>query len=129
VHPNGRFVYVANRAGGTMEFEGKRVFAGGENTIAVFSINPETGEPRLIQSMDTRGFQPRTFALDGTSTVLAVANQSSGFVRDGSQVRPVPARLVLFKVESDGRLEFAHHYDMETSGSRSLFWVGIVSLP
>src|SRR5215831_6748820 len=109
VHPNGRFVYVANRAGGTVEFEGKRVFAGGENTIAVFSINRETGEPGLIQSMDTRGFQPRTFALDGTGTVLAVANQSSGFVRDGSQVQPVPARLVLFKVQSDGRLEFAHH--------------------
>jgi 6-phosphogluconolactonase len=129
VHPNGRFVYVANRAGGTVEFEGKRVFAGGENTIAVFSINPETGDPRLIQSMDTRGFQPRTFAIDGTGTVLAVANQSSGFVRDGSQVRLVPARLVLFKVQTDGRLAFAHQYDMETGGSRSLFWVGMVSLP
>jgi 6-phosphogluconolactonase (cycloisomerase 2 family) len=79
--------------------------------------------------MDTRGFQPRTFALDGTGTVLAVANQSSGFVRNGSQVRLVPARLVLFRVQTDGRLEFAHQYDMETGGSRSLFWVGIASLP
>jgi 6-phosphogluconolactonase len=129
VHPNGRFVYVANRAGGTLEFEGQRVFAGGENTIAVFSINPETGEPGLIQSKDTRGFQPRTFALDGTGTILAVANQSAGFVRDGAKVRAVPARLALFKVQTDGRLEFAHQYYMETSGNKSLFWVGIVSLP
>src|ERR1019366_6312850 len=59
VHPGGRFVYVANRAADTEDFQGKQVFAGGENTIAVFSINQETGEPTLIQSIDTRGFQPR----------------------------------------------------------------------
>ena len=129
VHPNGRFIYVANRASGTVEFEGKRVFAGGENTIAVFSINQETGEPTLIQSVDTRGFQPRTFALDGSGTVLAVADQSSGLVRDGSSVSTVPARLALFHIQPDGKLEFTHHYDIETGGGRSLFWVGIVSLP
>jgi 6-phosphogluconolactonase len=54
VHPSGRFIYVASRATGTVEFEGRRVSAGGENTIAVFSINQDTGEPTLIQSADTR---------------------------------------------------------------------------
>jgi 6-phosphogluconolactonase (cycloisomerase 2 family) len=129
VHPNGRFLYVANRASGTVEFEGKRVFAGGENTIAVFSINQETGDPTLIQSADTHGFQPRTFALDGSGSVLAVANQSSGLIRDGSHVSTIPARLALFHINTNGELEFTHQYDLETSGSRSLFWVGIVSLP
>jgi len=112
-----------------VEFEGKRVFAGGENTIAVFSINQETGEPTLIQNAGTRGFQPRTFALDGSGSVLAVANQSSGLVRDGSRVSTVPARLALFHIQPDGKLDFTHQYDIETGGSRSLFWVGIVSLP
>jgi 6-phosphogluconolactonase (cycloisomerase 2 family) len=129
VRPDGRFIYVANRASGTVEFQGKRVFAGGENTIAVFSINQETGEPTLIQSADTRGFQPRTFALDASGSILAVANQSSGLVRDGLRVRTVPARLALFHIQKDGRLEFTHQYDIETGGSRSLFWVGMVSLP
>ena len=129
VHPNGRFIYVANRASGTVEFEGQRVFAGGENTIAVFSIHPDTGEPTLIQSADTRGFQPRTFALDASGSILAVANQSSGLIRDGSHVNMVPARLTLFRIHSDGKLEFTHHYDLETGGSRSLFWAGMVSLP
>ena len=128
VHPNGRFIYVANRASGTADFEGKRVFAGGENTIAVFSINSETGEPTLIQSADTHGFQPRTFAVDGSGSVLAVANQSSMLVRDGSRVTTVPAGLVLFRIHNDGKLEFTHRYDLETGGSRSLFWAGIVSL-
>ena len=129
VHPNGQFIYVANRASATVEFEGQRVFAGGENTIAVFSINPETGEPTLIQSADTHGFQPRTFALDGSGSVLAVANQSSMLVRDGSHVTLVPAGVVLFRIHTDGKLEFTNRYDIETRGSRSLFWEGIVSLP
>jgi 6-phosphogluconolactonase len=129
VHPNGRFIYVANRASGTVEFEGRRVFAGGENSVAVFSINPETGEPTLIQSADTRGFQPRTFALDGSGSILAVANQSPALVREGSRVTMVPASLVLFHIHADGKLEFANRYDIETGGSRSLFWAGIVSLP
>jgi 6-phosphogluconolactonase len=121
VHPSGRFIYVANRATGTVEFEGKRVIAGGENTIAVFSINQETGEPTLIQSADTHGFQPRTFTLDGSGGVLAVANQSSGLVHDGSQVSTVPARLALFGIRTDGKLDFTHQYDIQTGASKSLF--------
>jgi len=31
VHPNGRFVYAVNRASTTTEFQGKRVFAGGDS--------------------------------------------------------------------------------------------------
>jgi 6-phosphogluconolactonase (cycloisomerase 2 family) len=129
VHPNGRFVYVANRASGTVDVEGKRVFAGGENSIAVFAINQETGEPTLIQSIDTRGFHPRTFALDRSGSILAVANQMSLLVRDGAGTKTVPATLSIFRVGADGTLSFARKYDIETGGSRSLFWTGIVSIP
>jgi 6-phosphogluconolactonase (cycloisomerase 2 family) len=129
VHPNGRFLYVANRADGTVEFQGKRVFAGGENSIAVFSINQETGEPTLIQSIDTHGFLPRTFTLDSSGRFLVVANQSPQSVRDQTGVTVVPASLALFRVGDDGKLEFARKYDMETTSSRSLFWARFVSLP
>ena len=129
MHPSGRFIYVANRAGGTVEFEGKRVFAGGENTIAVFSINQWSGEPTLIQSVDTRGFQPRTFAIDGSGSVLVVANQSSGLIREGSRVKTIPACLTVFRIQTDGKLGFVHKYDIDTSANRNLFWAGIVSLP
>src|SRR6202021_2232520 len=88
-HPNGKFVYVANRAENTS----------GENSIAVFSINQETGEPTRIQSIDTRGFQPRTFALDSTGKFLAAANQS-------------PASLSLFRGGEDGTLEFTKKNDI-----------------
>ncbi len=128
VHPNGKFVYQANRAGGLVEFQGKRVFAGGENSIAVYSINHDTGEPTLIQHMDTRGFEPRTFALDPSARILVAANQDKRLAREGESVITVPASLSVFRVGGDGKLEYVRKYDVETSGGKNLFWMGIVAL-
>jgi 6-phosphogluconolactonase len=128
MHPNGRFVYVANRASGTMEFEGKPVFVGGENNIAVFAINQDTGEPTLIQNIETRGIHVRTFALDPSGRILVAGNMMQLAVRDKDGVSTVPASLAVFRVRNDGKLEFARKYDLNV-GSRNLFWMGIVSLP
>ena len=128
VSPNGRFVYVANRASVTTDFEGKPVFAGGENNIAVFSINQETGEPTLIQNIDTQGIHARTFSLDPSGRILVAANTMEESVRDASGVKTVPGSLAVFRVRSDGKLEFVRKYDLDL-GSRQLFWAGIVPLP
>jgi 6-phosphogluconolactonase len=131
VHPSGRFVYVGNRASATTEAGGSRVAVGGENTIAVYSIDQQTGEPTLIQTMDTRGYHPRTFALDETGRLLVVGNQSPLAVLDGSSTRLVPASLAIFRIGSDGKLTFARKYDIDTdpSAGRLLFWTGMVSSP
>ena len=129
VHPSGQFVYVANRANGTTDFEGKPVFVGGENAIAVYRITQDTGEPTLIQNIDTRGMHPRTFALDSTGRILVVANQMSLSVREGSRVNTVPASLTVFQVGADGKLDFKRSYNVELAPGRSLFWTGLVSLP
>jgi 6-phosphogluconolactonase len=128
MHPNGRFVYLANRASGTTDFQGKPVFVGGENCIAVFAINQETGEPTLIQNVDTRGIHVRTFALDPSGRILVAGNMMQLSVRDKDGVKTVPASLAVFRVRSDGKLEFARKYDLNV-GSRNMFWMGIVSLP
>jgi 6-phosphogluconolactonase len=128
VHPNGRFVYQANRASGTTEYEGKRVFAGGENAIAVYSVNEKTGEPSLIQNADTHGMEPRTFALDASGRVLVAANQNATLVREGQRLSTVPASLVVFRVRTDGKLDFVRKYDVETDRGRTLFWMGLVAL-
>ena len=52
VHPNGRFVTMTNRNSGTEEIGGRKVFKGGENNVAMFSIDPSTGEPTLIQNIE-----------------------------------------------------------------------------
>lgn len=127
VHPNGRFVYVGNRASATTDVQGTAVSVGGENTIAVFSIDQETGEPTLIQTADTRGFHPRTFAIDSSGRVLVVGNLTPLAVRDEQRVRAVPAGLSVFTIGNDGTLSFARKYDLEAdqAAGRSLFWIGM----
>jgi len=127
VHPNGRFVYGVNRADGTTDFEGKRVFIGGENNIAVYAIDQSTGEPRLIQSIDTRGIHARTFHIDPSGRMLVAANIMPLLVRDDATVRTVPASLSVFRIGSDGKLEYVRKYDVDV-GTASMFWMGMVKL-
>ena len=129
VHPNGRYLYTVNRAAGTTDVEGERVFVGGENTIVVYEINQQTGEPVHRQSIDTRGMHARAFAFDENARIFVAANQMSVPVREGTRVNVVPASLALFRMNAAGTLEFIRKYDVETGGSRQLFWTGIVSLP
>jgi 6-phosphogluconolactonase len=126
VHPNGTVVYVANRATGTVDVAGRAVFAGGENSIAVFALDERTGEPRRIQTADSRGIQPRTFAVDPAGRLLVVANLTSMFVRDGGNVKRMTANLAVFRIDRDGRLTFVGTHTVG-DGSAPLLWVGIVA--
>lgn len=131
VHPNGRFVYVANRSDATRHQNGQPVYAGGENTIAVFSIDPKNGLPTLIQSIDTRGIHARTFSLDGRGRMLVVANTVSLWQElDGSLSR-IPAGFSIYRLADDGTMSFVRKYDVELPGGGwgdSLFWSGITEL-
>ena len=127
VHPNGRTVYVSNRANATVDFNGKKVFGGGENNIAVFSINAETGEPTLIQNEDPQSFHIRTFSIDPSGRVMVAASIVDMNVRDGDNVRHVPAALTVFRIGEDGKLTFARKYDVELGG-KFQWWTGFVGL-
>jgi 6-phosphogluconolactonase (cycloisomerase 2 family) len=124
VHPNGRFVYVANRASSTVDKDGKKVFAGGENTIASFAIDPASGKPVPIQHVDTHGIHCRTFHIDPTGTLMVCAHIMGLPLPDGSEI---PTRLTLFRIGDDGKLTFARSYDIETGG-RLMWWMGMVTL-
>jgi 6-phosphogluconolactonase (cycloisomerase 2 family) len=125
VHPNGRFVYQTNRNSSTEEIGGHMVFKGGENNVAVFSIDPSSGEPKLIQNIDARTNHLRTFAIDPTGRLLIAASIQPIVLRDGSTL---PAALVLYRIGGDGRLSFARKIDVDT-GRFMQFWTGIVALP
>jgi len=125
VHPNGRFVYQTNRNSGVVEVGGKKVFKGGENNVAVFSIDPSTGEPTLIQNIDAQTNHLRTFSIDPNGRLLIAASIQPMALRDGSTLA---AALVLYRIGADGRLEFARKYDVDT-GRFMQFWTGIVTLP
>ena len=127
VHPNGRFLYGSNRAQATVEFEGKQVFKGGENSIAVYSINQTTGEPTLIQNIETRGIHPRTFHIDPSGRMLVAQHNLPVNVREGNEIRNVPAGLSVFRIGDDGKLTFVRKYDIDV-GNRSMWWMGMVPL-
>jgi 6-phosphogluconolactonase (cycloisomerase 2 family) len=129
VHPNGKYVYQGNRAAGTIDFNGSQVFAGGENSIAVFEIGPATGEPRLVQNADTHGISPRTFALDPEGRILVAANQVPILARRGDSVEQIPANLAVFRIDGAGRLTFVRNYPIEATNAESLFWMGLIPLP
>ncbi|WEG14626.1 lactonase family protein [Pullulanibacillus sp. KACC 23026] len=76
---DGRFVYAANR---------------GHNSIAIFSVNQETGELTSVDRTSTEGNWPRDFRIDPTGAFLVASNEESG-------------NLVLFaRNEQNGTLEF-----------------------
>ena len=123
IHPNGRFVYISNRASGTTTVDGKPVWEGGENTIGVYAIDQKTGEPVRIQNADTHGMHARTFTLDAVTGLLVAANQSAVTKQDGTRV---PASLAVFRIAGNGKLEFVQKYDVETGQGNSLMWAGFV---
>ena len=128
VHPNGRFVYLANRAYARDELDGRRVAVGGENNIAMFAIDRATGEPTLVQTVDTRGFYARTFAIDPSGRVMVVGNIEPLDVAEGGSYTTVPASLSMFRIGGDGRLEYVRKYDVDVGG-RLMFWTGIIDRP
>jgi 6-phosphogluconolactonase (cycloisomerase 2 family) len=127
VHPNGRFVYAVNRASDTTIFEGTKVFAGGENTLVAYAIDPATGEPTEIQHIDTGGIHCRTFHIDPSGRLLVAAHIMAMSVRDGAGIRKIPAYLSVFRIADDGRLRFERSYEVDV-GDKTMFWMGMVTL-
>jgi 6-phosphogluconolactonase len=127
VHPNGRFLYGANRAQATVEFQGKQVFKGGENSIVMYSINQSTGEPTPIQHIETQKIHPRTFHIDPSGRMMVVQHNLPVNVRDGDAVKTLPAGLSVFRVGDDGKLTFVRKYDVDV-GDKTMFWMGMVPL-
>jgi 6-phosphogluconolactonase len=128
IHPNGRFVYVANRAWWLTEVDGKQVFPGGENSIAVFAIDQTTGEPTLLQNADGHANYLRTFGIDPAGKILIAASVAPVPMREGADIKMLPAGLSVFRIGSDGKLEFARKYDLDASMQKQQFWAGIITL-
>jgi 6-phosphogluconolactonase len=127
VHPNGRFVYLTNRNQGEVDFEGKKVFNGGENNVAVFAIDAHTGEPNLIQTTEGHGIHLRTFGIDPSGRLLVAASIRPLAVRDGNATKTLTAGIMVYRIADDGRLTFVRKYDVDTAKGQQ-FWSGMVTL-
>jgi 6-phosphogluconolactonase len=65
LHPSGKFLYASNR---------------GNDSIAVFAVDPRVGTLTLIEHVKTGGKTPRSFAIDPSGEWLLAANQDSNTV-------------------------------------------------
>ncbi len=128
VHPNGKFVYVTNRASDLSSFGGRPAVIGGQNDVAVFAIDQATGEPTLIQNTDGHSIELRTFGIDPSGRMLVAASIASAPVLEGDRIVQVPAALSVFRIGNDGKLAFMRKYDIET-GTERQFWSGMIALP
>jgi 6-phosphogluconolactonase len=125
VHPDARCVYVANRALGLAEVEGRTVSMGGETTIAVFAIDRESGRPRRVQDVDTMGGSPRTFAIDPSGRLMLVANSTALPVMTGGSISITPPNVAVFRVAQDGTLSYVRRYDFPQA-DRPMLWIGLI---
>ena len=128
VSPDGRFVYLTNRAWWLTEFEGKQVFAGGENSVAVFAIDQATGEPTLVQNADGHANYLRTFGIDSSGRILVAASVWPMAVREGNNVTTLPAAIVVYRIGGDGKLAFVRKYEIDATAKKQQFWAGMVTL-
>jgi 6-phosphogluconolactonase (cycloisomerase 2 family) len=119
-------VYVSNRADGTIDHKGKKVFNGAENTISTFSIDANTGEPSLIHTEDTRGMHVRTFSIDPSGTLLIAGCMIARDALFNGAIQHVPGGLSSFRIQEDGTLRFMKKFEIAV-GSERLFWTGIVT--
>jgi 6-phosphogluconolactonase len=127
VHPSGKFVYLTNRASDLVELNGAKAFTGGENNIAVFAIDQASGEPSLIQNADGQAIELRTFGIEPSGRMLVAASIKPVPVRDADGIKTVPAKLSVFHVGGDGRLELKRQYAIDT-GAHQQFWSGMVTV-
>ena len=128
VHPNGRFVYQTNRNAGVVDYQGQKVFGGGENNVAVWSINQETGEPSFVEAIDGHGIQLRTFGVHPSGRLLVAASIQPLPVRNGERIENLSAGLSVYRInEMTGRLTFVRKYDVDTARGTQ-FWSGMVTL-
>ena len=115
VHRNGRWLYATNR--------NLDPSLAGENNIATFSIDAVTGEPTLLDHIDSHGFEPRTFTIDSTGAFLIAGNMMKLARRkDDDRIVDVEPNVSVFRIGVDGKLLFVRAYDQPNSGHVS--WVG-----
>ena len=133
VHPNGRFVYLTNRANVTAtanqeRFQGLPVFNSNESSIAVYAIDQQTGEPTLIETAYAEGAHTRTFSFDASGRILVAGSLAPIAVRQGDKVNVVPAALSVFRVGENGKLTFVRKHDVDTGTNLTQWWTGMVQM-
>lgn len=122
VHPNGKFVYVANRD--DSHATRKASLAIGDNTMAVYAADETTGALTPVGNSELDAWHVRTFSIRPPYLVAASLQDIELTTPEG--VRKEPATLGVFRIGADGLLTRVSQTPVETRGSM-LWWSGFPS--
>jgi 6-phosphogluconolactonase len=86
-----------------------------------------TGEPALLQHSAAHTIHLRTFSIDPGGRLLVAAGILPMAVGEGHTVATLTAGLSVYRIGSDGTLDFVRKYDINT-GKRMQFRSGMVTL-
>lgn len=115
VDPAGAFAYVANRDDPHPGKEASHL--SGDNSMAVFRLDPATGAASLAGHSELDAYHVRTFSL--RPPYLVAASQ----VEVALPSLRVPASLGVFRMGGNGLLAPVHRTEVATGGTW-LFWCG-----
>lgn len=122
MHPEGHAVYVANRADATVDHQGRQIFGGGENNIAVFEIDPGSGRVEPVQHAQTQSFHVRTFAVDPGGRFLVAASVKPMETEQGH----VGASLSVFRMDGI-QLQLVERVEVDTPDGALQYWMGMAA--
>lgn len=125
LHPNGQFLYVANRTHRTTGGDRCPDVGPGENSIAAYRIDQTSGVPVPLQAIGTEGVHPRTLSIDDAGRLLVAANLRAAVFDGPAGLRQAQAGFAVFRIERDGRLTLLNQHPVSTD-HRLLFWSAIL---
>ncbi len=126
VHPAGHVVYISNRAYGCVDTDRGSAFPAEENSIAVFSVDAESGLLSSVQHVPTYGNLPRTFSIDPSGRMLVAANSEAGLqAHPDGNIADAPLSLAIFGIAPDGKLTDTGRIEFLERQSL-LFWAGFL---
>jgi len=125
IHPNGRYAYVVNRSHPVYDGQ-DNIGPCGENSVVVYELDADSGEPREIQRVEVDGLHARCMALSPDGAFLVVAPRQAGqcLGADG-QAQKYVAGFAIYRIADDGHLRLSHREDI-TVGKEQLFWADFV---
>ncbi|OZI66531.1 beta-propeller fold lactonase family protein [Bordetella genomosp. 11] len=121
LHRTGRYAYVVNRAHPVPDGSDNPAVCG-ENSVVVFDLDAQTGEPREIQRVALNGLHARCLTLSPDGKVLVAALRQSGrIMHDNGRIVECTAGFAAFHIADTGHLTFIRQ-DVVDVGRNQLFW-------
>ena len=119
----GTVAYVVNRSHAAVVLGGRKLDAGGENSVVAVALDAVTGRPQRLQVVPLAGLHARCIGLSPDGRWLVAAIRESSVRAEGEGFVDQPAGLQCFRVQPDGRLVFHHHQVLDDRAA-TVFWAG-----